>query len=137
MEKLRINAAHPVKIEVNDDGEYITLNLADREFPKRFYDMFNHVNNKYNDLSARKEELEQMDADKQMEVELDTYRSIMYDIDHVFGEGTCKKVFGDIVPDMFAFTEFFEQIIPILKKYGTERGNIIRGKYSASRKGAR
>lgn len=58
-------------------------------------------------------------------------------IDNIFGVEASRKIFGGIVPDMFAITDFFEQITPLIEKYAKERNQTINEKYSKNRKGAK
>lgn len=135
MEKL-VRKTSEITIEVNDDGEYIKVNLADQEFPRRFYGLFENVRKHYEEMKEDSK-VKDLKPDEVMDAEIAMSKSVMADIDNMFGEGACRKIFGDIVPDVYAITEFFEALIPILKKYGEQRNNEIRGKYSANRRGGR
>lgn len=137
MEKLNLRKNGEIKIEVNDDGEYIAINLADQSFVKRFYDMFMNIKKKYEEAQEKNEAIADNDVVGQLDFKIEVSKSVMLEIDNLFGEGTCKKVFGDIVPDMFAIKEFFEAITPIIQKFGNERNQRIAKKYSAGRRGAR
>lgn len=136
MEKL-VRKSSEIKIEVNDDGEYIVINLADREFPRRFLALFENVRKHCEEVLPSQENAEPMSVKELMDAEIEMARSVMTDIDNMFGEGACRKIFGDIVPDVYAFTEFFEALIPILQKHGMQRNMEIREKYSATRRGGR
>jgi len=135
MEKINLVSASGIKIEVNDKGDYITINLADRTFPKRFANAFDNIKKRYAEINQAK--LPETDALALLDVEIETGRFIAEEIDRLIGAGTCQKVFGDIVPDMYAITEFFEQLVPIIQKCGRERNAQIRSKYSAGRRGNR
>ena len=56
------------------------------------------------------------------------------EVDKLFGEGTCKKVFGDIAPGFDLFLDFFEQLTPYLQEFSRERTQCM-SKYSADRIG--
>lgn len=137
MEKLKRKINNEIKIEVNDNGEYITINLADVEFPQKFMALFEGTQKQFSELSMRKEQYEMETPQRQLEYEIEISKSIMKNIDYLLGEGACKKVFGDIVPDIYAITDFFEELIPIMQKYGKQRNTTIQGKYSHNRKGSR
>lgn len=136
MERLNLSTAKAVKIEVNDNGDYITLNMADREFPKRFMTLFTNIKKKCEEMAAKAEELDKITAEEQLDAEIAVYRDIMKEIDCLLGEGSCKKIFGDIVPDLFAITELFEQLLLLIQKYGNERKGQMQSKYNAARRGA-
>ena len=56
-------------------------------------------------------------------------------MDEVFGEGCCRKVFGNIIPDELPIMDFFEQMTPIMQRMAAERGEKLKTKYSRNRKG--
>ena len=55
--------------------------------------------------------------------------------EHLFGEGTCRKVFGEIRPGITLFMEFFDAIIPFIEEYQRERDSRLN-KYGAGRTGS-
>ena len=57
-------------------------------------------------------------------------------LDLLFGEGCCRKVFGNIVPDDLLIMDFLEQLTPVIEDLGRERNKKLSGKYSRGRKGA-
>lgn len=52
------------------------------------------------------------------------------------GEGCCRKVFGNIVPDDLLIMDFLEQLTPAIEALGKERNKKLSTKYSRDRKGA-
>jgi hypothetical protein len=135
MEKLVRNNDNIVKIEVNDEGEIITLNLADRDFPKRFYTLYENLTKRIEEYEKQRNAKEEMSIAEEIDADLEMHKAMMVDIDNLLGTGTCRKVFGNIVPDVDAVTDFFEQIIPIIQKYGNKRRKKISDKYSPARMG--
>lgn len=134
MEQLKRNRGNIVRIEVNDEGEFITINLADAEFPNRFYELYQNVQNRLKDIEEKKP------ADSNTTEQLEYVRNLNKgnadDIDKLFGEDTCRKVFG-VVPDIYAVIDFFEEIIPILENAIKKRNNSIKSKYNPKRRGKR
>lgn len=129
------------KIEVNDNGDYITLNFSDNSFPDRFYGMLENIQNRANDVEAQATELEEKyGSDKaalarnQAALYRRFHEDIMGEVDTLFGRGTCKKVFGDIVPGIELFEDFFTQLVPYFEEYGKDRAAKM-SKYSANRTG--
>ncbi len=51
------------------------------------------------------------------------------------GEGTCRKVFGDIVPSVDLYVDFINQLAPYFEKYGKERQKKLMQKYNPNRRG--
>ncbi len=131
------------QIEVNDQGDYITLRFSDQSFPNRVFAMTERVQAKAQQVKADEEALREahkedtdpfpyMRAEAAMNEEI--HRYIMTEVDGVFGEGTCRKVFGDIVPDIALFEDFFNQLTPFFEEYGRQRAEKLK-KYSAQRTG--
>lgn len=127
------------KIEVNDNGEFITLNFSDNSFPDRFFSMLDHIQKRAEDVRTQEDEIrEQFGEDGSARAAAALYRQfhedIMGEVDGLFGPDTCRKVFGDIVPGIELFDDFFTQLIPYFEEYGRERARKL-GKYSAERTG--
>ena len=127
------------RIEVNDNGDYIELNFSDNSFPDRFYAMLESIQGRADDVQAKAAELEEKygkDKDVLARNQAGLYRKfheeIMGDVDALFGPETCKKVFGDIVPGIELFDDFFTQLTPFFEEYGKERAAKLN-KYSAGR----
>jgi len=132
MDKIKINNGTK-RIEVNDNGDFIELPMRDQSFPTRFFEFIDKITARYEGVSNA--EVDLMSAEEQFRKMNEVAVENMKDIDELLGEGTCKKVFGDIVPDDFMIIEFFEQLTPFIHKYGKERRNEIKKKYAP--KGAR
>lgn len=132
------------KIGVNDAGDYIELSVTDVTLLDRFSDLVEWFNIKL-------DELNQIDAgfnarhvndtdDTQAIIEVIHLRTGVYTefctkLDEVFGEGCCKKVFGDIIPDELPIMDFIEQMTPVMQRMAAERGEKLKTKYSRDRKG--
>ena len=55
-------------------------------------------------------------------------------IDKVFGEGTCRKVYGDILPSVEMHMQFFDALRPYFEEEAKRRQEKMN-KYSARRMG--
>ena len=134
MEKLRIDNGKK-KIEVNDNGDYIEFSVGDYGFIEEFGKFAEWMQQQENN----KMEPSENTVDGAMEM-LRKKKEICQEackrIDKLFGEGTCKKVFGDISPDEYMIAEFAEAILALMNKFGKERKQSIGNKYSSDRKGA-
>lgn len=129
------------KIEVNDNGEYISLNLGDSSFPERFFAMVDNIQKRAGDLQAQAAEIAEKcgsESEAAVKAAASLYREFHQDIanevDAMFGPKTCRKVFGDIVPSFEMFEDFFNQLVPYIQEYGRERAAKL-SKYSAARTG--
>ena len=130
------------RIEVNDEGEYITLNFADQSFVPRFFAMLDHFAARQTEYETRGAEidndtsLEPMERSKKVfQLLLDLHLELKEQVDNLFGPDTCKKVFGDIVPSLELYSQFFDLISPYFSEYAKERNAMITKKYSPQRKG--
>lgn len=129
--KIRINSSTK-KINVNDEGEFILLPLADDSFVLGFYKLMDYVQDSARRIPGLTEDAAgNVDAVEQI-VELE--KETRAKVEALFGEGTCRKVFGDILPSMDLFVEFFGSVVPFLEEYKQERVKRM-GKYDAGRTG--
>lgn len=138
MDSIRIRSAAKV-IEVNDAGETITLNFGDQDFPNRFFAMLDRVQARATQAEQEEKAIrsskDQDEAARALAAfSADLHRFIMAEVDGVFGANTCRKVFGDIVPGVELFDEFFTALMPYFEQYGKERAQRLQ-KYSAQRSG--
>ena len=131
------------RIEVNDQGEVITLCFSDQGFPGRVFSMIERIQDMAREAEAQEAEIRARhsgDGDsfaylkEAAQKNEEIHRAIMAQVDGVFGQGTCRKVFGEIVPDAALFQDFFDQLTPYFEKYGRERAEKLK-KYSAARTG--
>lgn len=129
------------RIEVNDNGDYIVLDFSDNSFPDRFFGMIDRVQELANEAAPKAKEIEaehEKGSDGYMRATAALLRKvhedIMSEVDGLFGAGTCKKVFGDIVPGIELYDDFFTQLMPYFEEAGKERVQRM-SKYSANRTG--
>ena len=132
MEKIRVSRG--VTIEVNDNGDTITMNADDQQFVEKFYGLIE----KSNDISKelKREDVQKLSDHEQLKVVIVKIKELMKDIDVLFGTDSCKKIFGEIVPHPYLIADFFEQLKPIVKKHVDARQRKIAEKYNNKRKGS-
>lgn len=140
MAGIRVNTGAK-KIEVNDQGDFIVLDLGDSSFPDRFFSMTDRVKAKADEAAAAAKELEsryEPGSEPALRAAAALFRKLHEDVaaevDAFFGPDTCKKVFGDIVPSIELFDDFFTQLMPYFEQFGKERAQRL-SKYSAARTG--
>ena len=140
MDRIRINNGEK-RIEVNDKGEYITLNFNDQSLLSRFV----HLKENFEALGTRAEtEIQRIaeeypdGSDARMKAEAEynekIHSKIMSGVDSVLGKDACRKIFGDILPSFEMYDELFDQLMPYFQKYAQERAEKMQ-KYSAARMG--
>ena len=122
-----------IEIRVNDAGDIILVNAEDNLFIKQFYGLTEKIDQISSELSLAKVGSD-MEA---LNLLIEKTREIMADIDGLFGENACFKIFGNAVPTPYAIADFFEQMSPIIMEYADDRQKKIAEKYNVSRKGSR
>lgn len=133
------------RIEVNDNGDYITLSLNDNDFLNRFFDLYENGKRMADEYTAREKDIREKYSGSGGNVQDGIVKEVFalyseageamrQEVDKLFGEGTCKKVFGDITPTFDLYLDFFDQITPYLHEFAKEKAQRM-SKYSASRTG--
>ena len=138
------------RIGVNDDGEYIELSINDVQLTDKFAKLLQWFEQKSDEIDAAGKELtkkygtdasieDENGINTDMVVDIAALRTSVYKeccerIDGVFGEDTCRKVFGKVLPDDVLLLEFFDQMAPVLEKLAAERGEKIKIKYQRGKK---
>ena len=147
MDSLRVDSGIK-KIEVNDNGDYISIPISDTTFYERFGALIKNFEKKQAEIEQQGKELSEKHKDKpdddvDMIVDVfDLYSKLCKDVcaelDKLFGEGCCRKVFvGVKIPSVELIGDFFEQIVPLLNQYAKERNQKIDLMYNQNRKSAR
>lgn len=156
MDSLRLDSGVK-KIEVNDAGEYISINLSDNTFFDRFNGFIDWFDKKQIEVEQKSAELKEKYPNDKSDGEADgkakfnfeqfadytkLYKEVCDDVsnrlDDLFGDNCLQKVFPDVQsPGFELIIDFLDAITPYLKKYAQERNEKINTKYSRNRKGAR
>ncbi len=140
-DSIRINTGAK-KIEVNDDGDCIVLNFADQSLPTRYFALLEVIEAKRADYQQRAKII---DEDQSLDdkarfkaaaaLNLEIHNYMREQVDNLFEADTCRKVFGDIVPSIDLYADFFEQLSPYFEKYAAERKAKLKQKYTPARTG--
>lgn len=136
MDRIRITR-NIRRIEVNDSGEYITLDFDDLDLPYRFYGMLRGFGEKRAHFAQRLAESAKNGGENPLalaEVEREMNIYFRDAVDKVFGAGTCRKVYGDILPSVEMHLEFFDALRPYFEEEAARRREKM-SKYSAKRSG--
>lgn len=131
IEKIRVNSGIPV--EVNDNGDTITIPVDDMQFMDRYYGMIDE----FEDIGSRLSAVKTDDTKEQLSAIIEECKRMTEEIDNVFGAGCSKKVFGDVVPNPYMVIDFFKQLQPIIGRYAAERQSRIGQKYNSKRQGTK
>ncbi len=132
MENQKIRVSRGITVEVNDAGETIVIDVEDQMFVNKFYDLMNDLEQTAKDVDS--DATRKLSDRDRLKVMIDHTRSIMAHMDDLFGEGCCRKVFGDTVPSPYRLADFFDQIRPIMERYMNDRQKEIARKYTDRRK---
>lgn len=144
MSGIRVNTGVK-RIEVNDDGDYITLSLNDNAFLDRFLSLYERIQNMADEYTGKENAVREKYADgaessrdgllrETFALYTEAGKTMKQEMDSLFGEGSCKKVFGDITPSFELYLDFFEQLTPYLQEFAKEKAQRM-SKYSAGRTG--
>ncbi len=138
MEKIRLQR-NIKRIEVNDNGEFITLDFDDLNLPYRYYGMIKKFEKDRVKFAAElaeklKGKLSSVCSGELVEAERKLNIYFRDAVDEVFGEGTCRKVYGDILPSLEMHLQFFDALRPYFEEEA-ERRRERMNKYSARRMG--
>ena len=131
MEEIKLSSG--IEIKVNDKGDTITMNVEDQQFTEKFYHLLARMEQAKDHLNSDK--VKAMSEHDQLKESIQETRKVMAEIDIIFGQDACRKVFGDIVPNMYLIADFFYKIQPIADKYMGKRREEINARYNNARKG--
>lgn len=129
--ELTINVSKNIKrIKVNEDGEFIILNLDDQAVIPRLIGLmkeFEAAADEYTKKSAEIADLPEETAEEHNSkiaasaaFNLEVCTMLKQKVDEAFQDEVCRKVFGDITPSVTAFAEFFAQMGELLGKFSKE-----------------
>lgn len=135
-------------IEVNDNGDCISIPISDAAFYERFAAVMRNFEEKQKEIDRCAKDISEKHKDAP-EDDSSTIIDGIYlyselckytcsELDNLFGTGCCKKVFiGVETPGIELIADFFDQIVPLLNQYAAERNQKIELMYNRNRKGAR
>lgn len=145
MDSLRADSGIRV-IEVNDSGECISIPVGDASFFERFSNIIKGFSEKQAGYEKRAQELSEKYKDHPdgtdaifdgVQLYSEMCRETCVELDRLFGEGCCRKVFPGVEsPGIELITDFLEKLAPFMNKYAQERSEKISLRYSRGRKGA-
>lgn len=118
------------RIEVNDDGDVILLPLGDDSFIRDFYKLADSFRQR-----AETVKVDENDILASMDQVACLNTTMKEEVDKLFGEGTCKKVFGDITPSTDLYLDFIYQLLPFFEEHTKKRLDRMN-KYNAGRTGS-
>lgn len=115
------------KVILNEEGDFIELNLGDQALPVKLADLAKVFEDAARDFEAKRGEFEDGTAGaiSAARFNLEMCENLRKEIDAVLGAGVCQKVFGPITPGIAAYVEFFNQLRGILDAAGEERRKRI------------
>lgn len=108
------------RIKVNDAGEYISLNFDDQTLIPRLCSLIDYFGTVAKEHQREADALENMPEENREErnekiaafaaLQLESCKKLMAKVDDAFRDNVCQKVFGDIVPSVAVFADFFLQL---------------------------
>lgn len=120
------------KVILNENGDFIELNMDDQTLPVKLADLAKVFEDAARDFEAKCAEFGDGTggAIAAARLNLEMCENLQKEIDAVLGEGVCSKVFGPITPGISAYVEFFSQLQDIMDAAGEGRRKRIE-KYTA------
>lgn len=135
MNSLRVNS-RAKRIQVNDQGEYITLDFGDQRFLPDLLALMDEFKAVETDYGSRAAEIDAMPENTQDEstakiaataaFNLELCTHLKRQVDEAFRDDVCRKVFGNITPSVAAFAEFFDQLSNIIRALRTEQDETLQ-----------
>lgn len=128
------------KIELNGRGDFIEVPVGDEAFFDRFSqgckqmygiaggsrNKLKKIERKYKKLETTEAVLEKIEEEARVQVQFSKRATDI--IDNIFGEGTVRKYFRKFyeedpgfMPNVECFTDFLEQVTPVMKKLSGRR----------------
>lgn len=114
------------KIKVNDNDDYIEINLNDSELLENYTNMVQEISN-YSKTEVLNEEEEEANSDdieetiNSIKKSLSIHKKIAETVDKYIGEGTCLKVFGVKYPTADSVFEFLVEYQGLIEKFTGEK----------------
>lgn len=112
------------KIKINDNGDFLCINLADSDLIKTLIEFAEQSDKKFKQL---KEELKNKTELERIKMSFEFNTEIAHRTDEILGKGTCLKVFNVSVPFVMDITVFLNQLVDILLPYMEERNQYMDG----------
>lgn len=113
------------KIKVNDNDEYIEINLNDSELLENYTNMVQEISNySKTEVSNENTEVNSDDIEEtinSIKKSLSIHKKIAETVDKYIGEGTCLKVFGVKYPTADSVFEFLINYQDLLEKFTGEK----------------
>lgn len=136
-ENLKISVDRGEKrIEVNDQGEYITLPLGDQAFMSGLMSLVQSFRGMESTYQAEFDKINTMPTLTEAErvdkcaaackFNAEVCEEMREKVDSLFKDEVCRKVFGPITPGLYEFAQFFNQLAAFVKKAQEERFARIR-----------
>ena len=135
MDKITISSGVK-KIQVNDSRECITFDTRDQGFLAEMVALTKYFEAKRPEYQAKLAEIEAMPSSTQEEqiaraaaacdFNMKVCEHLKQQVDNIFHDEVCRKVFGNITPTVDVFAEFFLQLAPIVRIAQMERQEKVR-----------
>lgn len=122
-------SAEPVRIDVNENGGYVTLHLESDAFVKNFFSWVN----KCADGALNHKDKAQNSGDEVDEL-ISYEKEVKTEFENLFGAGAYEATFGCDLVGVEYVIEFIEFCLPFFEKAVNNRQKAI-AKYSSDRMG--
>ena len=144
MDKISVSAGLK-RIQVNDNGDFITFDARDQGFADRFGELLKSFNQKKDEYDKKVKEIQSMPNETReqqafivlaaLEFNSDLCAWMAEQVNAVFQDDVKAKVFGNITPTGEAWAEFLYQLAPIVYKAKAEQSEKVRQYKKKKKKG--
>lgn len=130
------------EIEVNDNGDIISFAVSDNDFLKKFFDFVEWFSKAGEEIEKIKNAADEKEDDfEKLKSTLEQQRNLsnqgLEKLEEMFGEGTCRKIFGDVSPSFICVSDIIAQLSDEVSNIVEKHNKYFMDKYSSKRKGAR
>ena len=120
------------RIQVNENGDCITFDTRDQGFLAEMVALTKYFEAKrpeYREIEAMPSSTQEEQiarAAAACDFNMKVCEHLKQQVDNIFHDEVCRKVFGNITPTVDAFAEFFLQLAPIVRTAQAERQEKVR-----------
>lgn len=123
------------------ENKKISVDFTDRRFSNRLLRLINRYSKIEDELVAKFEGIDEIEDEierllKTSDVEIEVLEDFKSNVNTVFGFDIVGELFGDCLPDIERYFEFFEVLTPYVveaTKKEQERVSAVKSKYSLDR----
>ena len=123
-----------LKINTSDSSTFNKFNLIAEHLHELSAKSQQEIKKWYEDYGKHDQDITIEDVCAINSIRTKFLKNICDELDELFGKGTIEQIYGNIIPDEVAITEFVDSVTPIVSRFFNERIAENKKKYSSGRK---